>query len=107
MTLERLYAALAAIGYPVAYRTMAGPQGPPYIVYNEAYTRPIPGGDELRAQIVHYEVWLYTAGKQPDTERAVEDALRSIGIIYEKSEEGVHEQKLVSVLYEFEEVNHG
>lgn len=107
MTLERLYAVLTGTGIPVFYLSLHGPQAPPYIAYSEAYTRPVAGGDEVRAQIVHYDLHLYTKGKDPATEHKVEEALRVAEIVYEKSEEGIDDAKVVDVLYEFEEVTDG
>ena len=95
-------AALAAIGYPVAYRAFKSAQDPPFLCWFFA------SGDDFMADntnylpIGNYVIEHYTNEKDPASEELVEEQLAACGLPFRKSETYIDTEKMHLVLYEIQ-----
>lgn len=107
MTHAELFQALKAIGYPVAYSHFVNtPQNPapkpPFITYQFAYSSDLMADNINYVEIGNFQVELYTASKDPEAERKVQDKLKDLGLPYSKAEAWIEEEKLFQVIYEIQ-----
>lgn len=110
MKLLELKAVLAGTGIPVTYHSWPKSKAPalPWGVYLEAYGRSFGADDVAYSVARHMQVELYTAKKDPASEKKIEDALTAAGIYYEKTEETYLEtEHCFETLYELEVLNDG
>ncbi len=104
MTLKQLAGMLKETKIPFAYDHFAegeSPQ-PPFICYLLPGSVNFAADGEVYLQINKVNVELYTDAKDVSVEKRLEDALKSKGIFYNKSEVWIPEEKLYEVLYSFE-----
>ena len=104
MTQAELFTALKSIGMPVAYSEFVStPESPapppPFITYQFA------NGDDFKAdnhnyvEISSFDIELYTAKKDPVTEKLVQDKLKTLRLPYSKSETWIDSEKMFQVIY--------
>ena len=104
MTFEEVAAMAEESGFPVAYDHFGEGDSPepPFLIFL------FPRSDNFKADgrvyvkidVLHFE--LYTDRKQPDMEAQVEAVLEGHGIVYDKTEVWIPEEKLYEVLYTME-----
>ena len=110
MKLSKLKVVLEGTGIPFAYHSWPAKKAPalPWGVYLEAYGNSFGADDVAYSTARHMQVELYTAAKDPASEKKVEDALTAAGIYYEKTEETYLEtEHCFETLYELEVLNDG
>ena len=105
MTLQELYTALKAIGYPVAYSHFVDtPQNPapapPFITYREAYSSDVMADNINYVGVSNIQIELYTDRKDPVAEAAVQSKLKELGLPYSKIETYIEDERLFQVIYE-------
>lgn len=104
MTQAELFTALKNLGMPVAYSEFVStPENPapspPFITYQ------FTNGDDLKAdnqnyvEISSFDVELYTAKKDPTTEKLVQDKLKELRLPYLKSEMWISSERMFQVIY--------
>ena len=110
MKLSELKVVLEGTGIPFAYHSWPVGKAPvlPWGAYLEAYGNSF-GADGVAYSVArHMQVELYTAAKDPVSEKKIEDALTAAGIFYEKTEETYLEtEHCFETLYELEVLNDG
>ena len=107
MTLQELYTALKAIGYPVAYSHFVDtPQNPapkpPFIAYREAYSNDLIADNQNYVPVSNVQIELYTDRKDLASESAVQNKLKELGLPYAKTETYIEDEKLFQVIYEIQ-----
>lgn len=108
MTLEDIYTVLIGTGLPVVYR--AWPTDParnlppplPWICYMETPKRPFVADGVAYYSSLSISVELYTKNKDPQSERAVEQALTTAGVCYVKDETYLDSESCYEITYEIE-----
>lgn len=105
MTQAELYQALKSLGMPVAYGefpdTPENPAPPPpFITYQFAYSGDLVADGENYLEISNFQVELYTAKKDPASETAMQNLLKSLHLPYRKIEAWLEEENLRQVVYE-------
>lgn len=100
MTQTELFQALKSLGLPVAYGEFTSPQTPPFITYQFAYSGDIMADNQNYIEAGYFQVELYTAKKDPATEKLVEDKLKELRLPYSKIETWLENEKLRQVVYE-------
>ncbi len=103
MTIETLDTLLKGIGYPVAYMAFQEPLTPPCIAYHSPYSNNFMADNGVNVKINHWAVELYNDNKDTEAEAALESVLSVF--CWQKSEAWIESEKLLQVVYEFEEVN--
>lgn len=104
MTLKDLNAALNAIpGFnkKVAYRAFPVGKAPklPFICYLCTNTTNFAADDYVYQVIQEVDVELYTAKKDETSERAVEDKLNELGLVWDKYEEYIDTENCYMITY--------
>lgn len=110
MKLSELKTILEGTEIPFAYHSWPVGKAPalPWGVYWEAYGNSFGADDVAYSTARHMQVELYTAAKDPASEKKIEDALTAAGIYYEKTEETYLEtEHCFETLYELEVLNDG
>ena len=107
MTLQELYTALKAIGYPVAYSHFLDTQqspapAPPFITYREAYSSDVMADNLNYVGVSNIQIELYTDRKDPAAEAAVQNKLKELGLPYSKTETYIEDERLFQVIYEIQ-----
>lgn len=108
MTLQEINKMIEGIGLPYAYYEFANgtAEAPPFVCFY--YT----GDNDFIADNSNYQhierliVELYADNKDFSNEMKVEDALRSHGIVWEKSETFIEDEHLYMTQYESEVIIH-
>ena len=105
MTLGDIYTILKATGYPVAYshftETTNNPlPTPPYICYLSAYSSNFKADNKVYAKIDNLQIELYTAKKDLQAEKKLEDLLENNDIAYETTETWIESENLFQKIYE-------
>jgi len=105
VTLQELYTALKAIGYPVAYSHFVDtPQSPapapPFITYREAYSSDVMADNINYVGVSNIQIELYTDRKDPVAEAAGQSKLKELGLPYSKIETYIEDERLFQVIYE-------
>lgn len=102
MTQQELDTLLKTTGLPVTYRAWPNQAAPPlpWLCYLVAYSVNFGADDRVYHPINHYQIELYTAAKDPDTEAKVEDALASL--YWDKTETYLESEHCYQILYEIE-----
>ena len=106
MMFDELVEALQSIGLPLAYDHFAegDSPAPPFLIFLFPRTDHFIADDSVYQKITEVDIELYSDYKDPELERRVEAALDSRGIVYERSETWIPEEKLYEILYECEEL---
>ena len=76
---------------------------PPFVVYLYPETHNFSADGLVYFPVNVVSIELYTAKKDPETEKKLERFLTGAGIFYEKSEEWIASEHLYEVIYRFEE----
>ena len=76
---------------------------PPFAVYLYPETHNFSADGVVYYPVNVVSIELYTAKKDPETEKKLERFLTGAGIFYEKSEEWIASEHLYEVIYRFEE----
>lgn len=105
-TLQELYSVLTAItGFSgkVAYHAFPEDQAVdlPVIVYDVVRSANFGGDNIVYQPISQIEVQLYTVNKDLTSEAALEAALKSAGIFWQKSETYLQDERCYQIIYEF------
>lgn len=106
MTLAELKTALASInGFEdkVAYRAFPVGMAPelPFICYMDVSTDNFIADNEVYAVIYEVDVELYTQYKDPTSEELIEECLKGLGIVWNKSDEYIDSENAYEVVYSF------
>jgi hypothetical protein len=110
MKLSELKTILDGTRIPFAYHSWPVGKAPalPWGVYLEAYGRSFGADNVAYSSARHMQVELYTAKKDPVSEKKIEDALTAAGLYYQKTEETYLEtEHCFETLYELEVLNDG
>lgn len=102
MTQAEIYQALKSIGYPVAYGSFSSPVTPPFITYQFANSNDLIADNINYVSIENFQVELYTAKKDLNAEKLVQDKLKELGLPYRKFETYLDEEKVYQILYEIQ-----
>jgi hypothetical protein len=102
MTQTELYQALKSIGYPVAYGSFSSPVTPPFITYQFVNSSDMIADNQNYVEISNFQVELYTAKKDLNAEKLVQDKLKELGLPYRKFETYLDEEKVYQILYEIQ-----
>ena len=109
MTYEEVMVMADETGLPNAYDHFAEGESPepPFLVFlfPNSDNFAADGRAYLKINELHFE--LYTDRKQPDLEEEVEAVLDGHGIVYDKTEVWIPEERLYEVLYSMEVINEG
>ena len=94
-----------AEGIDFAYDHFAEGESPPlpFVVYLYPGTHNFSADGVVYFPVNEVNIELYTAKKDPETEKKLECLLKEAGIFYEKSEVWIASEHLYEVLYRFEE----
>jgi hypothetical protein len=99
MTLEDLKTLLETSGLRFAYHHWDAPPALPYGVYLYAYSSDLMADDCNYADVDNWQVELYSRGKDPTSEAAIEAVLKGAGIPYQKTETYLETEKLYQIVY--------
>ncbi|MEV2910160.1 hypothetical protein ABNF65_16380 [Paenibacillus larvae] len=103
MNQKELFTALHSIGLPVAYGEFQSPAPtPPFITYQFVYSRDMIADNFNYLEISNIQIELYTAKKEPATEKLVQDKLKELRLPYAKTEAWLHDEKLRQIIYEIQ-----
>lgn len=107
MNETELFAELQSIGYPVAYGEFTDSEEhkapkPPFITYQFAYNNDFHADNQNYMGINYFQVELYTAIKQPEIEKQVQEKLKELRLPYQKSEFRLEEEGLLQIIYEIQ-----
>lgn len=108
MTLQEIKAVLDGTGLPVTYREWPQdearglPPPLPWLCYFETRPNNFAADGVVYASARGISIELYSAGKDPVSESAVETALTAAGIFYSKDETWIESEKLYEIIYEIE-----
>ena len=102
--MDKIIEILTEFGIPFAYDHFAEGEAPapPFVCYL------IPSTDNFVADGIVYldidvvNIELYTDKRDPELEKKLQGLLTSAGIVYEKNEIWIPEEKMYEVIYEFE-----
>ena len=107
MTYDEVMAMATATGLPFAYDHFAEGEAPnpPFLVFLFPRSDNFVADGEVYQKINELHFELYTDAKQPDVEEQVEAVLDSYGIVYDKTEVWIADERLYEVLYSMEVLN--
>lgn len=100
MTLEGLYAGLAALGLPLAYHKHTEAPQLPFLVYRFDGSADMMADNQNFAEISDITIELYSAKKNQSAEKLVQDKFKELRIPYAKHEVWVETEELFMTLYE-------
>ncbi|GIP38308.1 hypothetical protein J31TS4_15880 [Paenibacillus sp. J31TS4] len=102
-TQAELFQALKSLGMPVAYGEFEAPAPPPpFITYQFAYGSDMIADNHNYVEVGNFQVELYTAKKEPENEKLVQDKLKELRLPYSKVEAWLPEEKLRQIIYEIQ-----
>lgn len=104
MTQAELYTALVSLSLPVAYREFKGTTEnpapkPPFICYQFTGSADLMADNQNYAEVSDFDIELYTDEKDLDSEKLIEDLLKTNHLPYSKTEEFIDSEKLLQVVY--------
>lgn len=102
MTQAELYQALKSIGFPVAYGSFSSSITPPFITYQYAYSSDMMADNQNYAEISNFQIELYTAKKDIQAEKKVQDKLKELGLPYSKIETYIDTEQLFQIIYKIQ-----
>ena len=104
MTYDEIMGMLAEVSLPVAYDHFAEGESPdpPFLVFLFPSSDNFSADGTVYQKIDELHIELYTDGKQPDVESALEAVLDRHGVFYNKSEVWIETERLYEVLYSTE-----
>lgn len=100
---------IESIGLPCTYYSYPVGQAPPlpYIVWYFPNSDNFSADDEVYAEIEALNIELYTANKDFEKEKQVEDILNANDEFWQKSETYINDEHMYEVLYELEVIING
>ncbi|ANE21962.1 hypothetical protein AAY81_04995 [Denitrobacterium detoxificans] len=101
MTNEDVISILESTGYPVSYGVPSDEESLPRIVVYESASSDLRADQTIYQRIRSFTAELWTAGKQPAQQRALEDALLAAGLVPTCMEMPLADEKLIRTDYEF------
>ena len=109
MTYEEVTAMAAETGLPYAYDHFAEGESPepPFLIFLYPRSDNFIADGRVYRKINELHFELYTDEKRPDVEEQVEAVLDGHGIVYDKTEVWIAEERLYEVLYSMEVLNDG
>lgn len=109
MTLEQVKDMVESIGLPYAYCqfTDDSAQAPPFICFFYVNSDDLYADDSNYQDIRRLNIELYTAFKDFETEKLVEDALKENGFSYYREENFIETEKIWQIAYEMEVLING
>ena len=101
MTYDEVVVMLKEIGLPLAYDHFAEGESPdpPFLIFLYPRSDNFVADGKVYQKINELHCELYIDAKQPDVEERVEAVLDSHGIVYDKTEVWIPDEKLYEVLY--------
>ena len=101
MTFDEVSAMADETGLPVAYDHFSEGESPepPFLIFLFPRSDNFKADGRVYAKVDELHFELYTDRKQPETEAMVEAVLDGHGIVYDKSEVWIPDEKLYEVLY--------
>ncbi|MED4783443.1 hypothetical protein [Brevibacillus choshinensis] len=107
MTQADLFQELKSLGMPVAYdhfeSTPEDPAPPPpFITYQFSYSNDLLADNQNYLDIENFQIELYTAKKEPATEKKVQEKLKELRLPYSKVEAWLDDEKLFQIIYEIQ-----
>lgn len=100
MTYLELIDKIRGLGFPCAYGEFKSPPSAPYCVVVFAYGNDMIADNENYLDISNYQVELYHTIKHPPSEIAIQDLLKSLGLVYRKREATI--ENIRQVVYEIQ-----
>ena len=109
MTLEQVKDMVESIGLPYAYFqfTDESAQAPPFICFFYVNSDDLYADDSNYQDIRRLNIELYTAFKDFETEKLVEDAMKEHGPSYYRAENFIEKKKIWQTDYEMEVLING
>lgn len=109
MTLEQVKDMVESIGLPYAYFqfTDDSAQAPPFICFFYVNSDDLYADDSNYQDIRRLNIELYTAFKDFETEKLVEDTLKENGFSYYREENFIETEKIWQIAYEMEVLING
>ena len=104
MTYDEVVTMLEEAQLPLAYDHFAEGESPdpPFLIFLFPRSDNFAADGTVYAKVDELHVELYTDLKDPVLEKRIEDILDRNGIVYDKSEAWIEEEKLYEVLYSTE-----
>jgi len=104
MTQAELFTALKTLGIPVVYgEFISTPENPapapPFITYQFTNDNGLKADNYNYLDIGNFDVELYTAKKDPATEKLAQDKLKELRLPYTKIEAWIDSEKMFQVIY--------
>lgn len=99
MKTDKLKKLLEKTGYPVAYDHFIYPQPLPYIAYLRDQSRNFSADNRVYYKVDSYRIELYTAQKDQEAEKKIENLLDEAGIYYDAYESWIDGEKMFMVMY--------
>lgn len=104
MNQTELFNALKTLGLPVAYSEFVStPENPvpppPFITYQFTDSDDFKADNQNYVEISQFDVELYTAKKDPVSEKLVQEKLKELRLPYSKSEAWIDLEKMFQVIY--------
>ncbi len=100
MTQIELNNQLKSLGLPVAYHHFKSAVETPFIVYLFNRNDDLKADNKNYIEISDFTIELYTDTKDLETEKLVEDKLKSLNIPFSKLEVWIESENLYEVIYE-------
>ena len=109
MTFKEVSAMVAGIGYPSAYYQFPDNTGqqPPFICFYFDGNNDLIADDSNYQKIEHLIIELYTEHKDFEAEAAVESALSSAGMVWDRDETAIESERMYEVIFEMDVVIKG
>lgn len=109
MTFSEVSAMADETGLPNAYDHFAEGESPdpPFLIFLFPRSNNFSADGQVYRKINELHFELYTDRKQPDVEEEVEAVLDNHGIVYDKTEVWIADERLYEVLYSMEVLNDG
>ena len=103
MTTESIATMLSGLNIPTAYYQFPETQqGPPFLCFYYQSNNDMLADDVNYVRIDHLVVELYTDNKDFDLEKQLEAILTSNGLVWEKSEQYLDDERMNEVVYEMD-----
>lgn len=105
--MDKVVDILKKLGIPFAYDHFAEGEAvdPPFICFRCPDSDNFAADGKVYLGITVFDVELYTDKKDPELEKKLQALFDETGIVYEKDETYIESEKLIEVIYEFEEVD--
>ncbi|WNX85253.1 hypothetical protein RWV98_02965 [Agathobaculum sp. NTUH-O15-33] len=102
MTEKKIRELLESTGITTGRGHFTTPKKLPYMVYMVSDSPPVASDYETVGRMPHYRVEFYATRKDEKAERKIEQALEGAGVVLEKYEVEIPEQRMIETIYEFD-----